>query len=1336
MQISKVGHTKPAVGKKDDVIKGFLYEDPSKNGAQNIGARLEKLGRSAKILYNVFSPIQEGKEPNKPEKDKYKDIEKYNQALQRYEVKIKNYRRKENLREGGKVDSVNRTVKGIIVDDFTKSVNDENRIFSLMKKASCPLDRKGVDELVTIALRKSLYDSAAGVKAMLNNLGRDKVSDADRTAISGFIKAFEKDYNKYSLNAGLIKKSIENMNVTVQAEGDDFSTPVPPVKGKKTDHKYNEKNALNAFLKDYAVLDEDCRMDQLDKLRRIVDLYFAAPDGYEKGQPAELSEAVEKGRFDVWKKHEQGKKEEGFFVAVPEALLAGERMDEVEKVKLLHEFKESIRKRNISCYRYAEKVTEDNPDSIFFEDRNTNLLWIHHVENAVERILENRLAETCGFRLKTAYLREKVWKDIINFLSIKYIAIGKAVFNFGMQDVFDKGNLTCLGKAEETVKKGMTSFDLELIKARETLQREIAVSVMFSANNLARAAFITSGDKMEDILTMKEDEVKNNLKYRGEDGLRSVLQFFGGRSQWDAGMFENVYGTGDDGTVKLLTDLKNCIYSLRNRSFHFVTANLGEDKWNSSLVGRMFEKEIGRCITIEKDKMYSNNLPMFYPDAKIRGLLDFLYEKDAPRASQIPSFGRVIVRKNLVRFFTEEMGTAIPSFTDSETADKWLSSVYYLLKEVYYNRFIQSDKAKKGFLKAVSELDSRITDSAGEERAGKDFSRRIESLKNYSLAEICQQIMTEYNYQNTQRKVRTGKESIFDRVKFQHYPLLLNSCLAASFAVYVKNEAVLSFVMHPAVREMPPKENFLSDWTTKKYNGLVNLVKGKPGLQAWYITCRFLNGRMLNQLAGSLRSYVQYIESVERRASETGNVLYKSEKESKKEVLEAVRVVETCIILSSFESVRFEDYFSGVDDYVDYLRKYVDCEDLSEGEVYINAGGVPILNRNVLQAKLFAPDSVLTGCVGKVSNEDISRYLESAQGISGYRVKLRCDTEDDQKKLIEFQRLKNRVELRTLADYGEVINELLGQLVNWSFMRERDLMYFQLGFHYQCLMNGKVTPDEYRRIVDKNGRKVENAILYQIAALYINGLGVYEPGKSREWKLKAPGVMTSGKIEIMSGYSELITGKRYGIYLAGLELFEVETEHEAIIKIRDYIDHFKYYNTGSEGNNMSILDLYSEVFDRFFTYDMKYQKTVLNMLSNILSRHMIIASYDLGTGRKLLDSGDAKNRADIRITRMEASPFTFNLGKKEDKKKLKTPAKDKEYLETIQRILFYPNDVSEIYTAEGETAVTEEKKQKNVKSGKTGKGKKQDNGGSGNFSTGGSSGTNMGDLMKKFGIKF
>ena len=76
------------------------------------------------------------------------------------------------------------------------------------------------------------------------------------------------------------------------------------------------------------------------------------------------------------------------------------------------------------------------------------------MENAVERILKKCNVGTL-FKLKIGYLSEKVWKDVLNLLSIKYIALGKAVYHFALDDIWNDASAKKLGKINPHTLKGI-----------------------------------------------------------------------------------------------------------------------------------------------------------------------------------------------------------------------------------------------------------------------------------------------------------------------------------------------------------------------------------------------------------------------------------------------------------------------------------------------------------------------------------------------------------------------------------------------------------------------------------------------------------------------------------------------------------------------------------------------------------------------------------------------------------------------------------------------------------------------------------------------------------------
>ena len=159
-----------------------------------------------------------------------------------------------------------------------------------------------------------------------------------------------------------------------------------------------------------------------------------------------------------------------------------------------------------------------------------------------------------------------------------------------------------------------------------------------------------------------------------------------------------------------------------------------------------------------------------------------------------------------------------------------------------------------------------------------------------------------------------------------------------------------------------------------------------------------------------------------------------------------------------------------------------------------------------------------------------------------------------------------------------------------------------------------------------------------------------------------------------SVYSEYIDdniGDKYALYQAGLELFEVVKEHTQIIKLRDYIEHFHYYYDVINNGENSLLDLYGEVFDRYFTYDNKYRKNVPNILYNILINHFVIVVFDYTTGKKLIDKNIKKNRAAFRIKEIKSEKYTYKL--KNEEEPISLYAKGENYVENVAMLLFYPH---------------------------------------------------------------
>ena len=776
MKISKVNHIKTAVSINGNLQKGILYIDPARIGmcVQNTRNHINSRSNDARRLYSVFNQPKEIREKNK------------RRAVQKI------------IREGN----------GIFKEvTRARSFNTKTLESVIMPDDKDRPSKEMISESVALYVRKSLSGNSALKsieKVLLYRYGYIEWDSIDHAMLQNFLDILNDDYNKTSQKP-LYERSISNQNLIVQPETVSDKAVIQ-LSGKE---KKAEKENFNRFLFDYAVLDEGTRKDYRIKLRRLLVLYF-----YGKDQ-------VPADPFDEWQDHASRRSCKETFIP-----FSDDKSEEAFRDKLyLRELTGIIRKDNIRRYRDSVTATKEDDKNLYFEDQAANVFWIHHIESSVERILKHLRKETV-FKLQLGYLSEKVWKDMINYLSIKYIAIGKAVYHFMMEELSKPSGKIDLITLPDTHKNGFSSFEYEMIKAEETLQRNIAVYVLFATNHLGDNTVYEREDFLE-FSPSKELKLKDNIR-------KNILQFFGGASSWKEFDFNSLYTSyqADYSDRDFLEDLRMILASMRNESFHFRTENRSYGNWNQALITAMFSHESKRAVQLLKDKLYSNNLVMFYKNKDLKAILDRLYAKPSVRSSQVPSFQRVFVRNSFPAVIREKLH--IQASLDQEDLLKWQSGLYYLLKEVYYCLFLQDDNTKNLFLKSVSNLRGK---DEHEEKAARDFQSRIDELEDFSLAEICQTIMTDQNLQNSSnRKAKTTFASNRNPDIFKHYKMLLYRNLQDAFVSYLEGISELDFIKVPEKREIPLKtEEFLPDWSAPLYKDLSGEVANSADLQRWYV---------------------------------------------------------------------------------------------------------------------------------------------------------------------------------------------------------------------------------------------------------------------------------------------------------------------------------------------------------------------------------------------------------------------------------------------------------------------------------------------------------------------
>ena len=157
----------------------------------------------------------------------------------------------------------------------------------------------------------------------------------------------------------------------------------------------------------------------------------------------------------------------------------------------------------------------------------------------------------------------------------------------------------------------------------------------------------------------------------------------------------------------------------------------------------------------------------------------------------------------------------------------------------------------------------------------------------------------------------------------------------------------------------------------------------------------------------------------------------------------------------------------------------------------------------------------------------------------------------------------------------------------------------------------------------------------------------------------------------------------------GLCLFENIKLHDDLAEFRDYLAHFKYFAKLDK----SILELYSKVYDSFFSYNIKLKKSVSYVFTNILLSYFINAKLSFSLCG-ISDYKPSRNKivqrrsANISIESVQTDYFTYKLRsivknkngvesiENDDRKceVVNIAARDKEFVNEVCKVINYNSD--------------------------------------------------------------
>lgn len=1348
MKISKIKNSRPGISvtenKNEEQFsrQSFLYYAPVKDGkirleSKDLEQHVTECNEKAQKLYNVITPEINFYRDENRQKMVENLARNFNAVINNALRSIRNPKEKKERRVEKEVAFIlNLSKKSIKLkkDVFVKSTDlivkfpENNKYNKKNDKGTGSKEayiQKMISDLVLRKLKKTLRKEVKlenGCRMQMTEIIISLMSaiclygnaeSFDPAILKAFFEKVDSDYTKYKYVEQIVK-SIESQSAKLKVVEKDGRHLLISA---NADHR--KKKYVFEFMRMYAAADEKEKRELTEHIQDLIGLYLCGKAGYENAENR-FSDMIESHNCIC------GKIEE-----ILNELEEPENLSQQKKEKL----KNTTVKVMALKYRAAVNYLADEVGkTVLGEIREkkvrscADLYWIEYIDSTVEKLLLKSRNKK-RYRYEIGFLSKHIWKEWTQYISGKYIEIGKGVYHFAIPDLSGalEGESVSICEVKPEYRNGVSGFDYERIRAEESLEREMEKYVLFAVNNFARA--VTPEEEREksgheDVLLMKtlseieESQTKeerqkkhdNNVKnaitlYADAD--RRILQFFGGQSRFreKEDSLINLY-SGED----LYKEIRKELYAIRNITFHYTTKAEKDQTQKHDLAEYLFEEEFSDITELFREKYYANNVWKYYDAEVINTIMENIYCGRKYRAAQVPAFKNIISRPELPQvmngFVKGNSLRRLMNCPDRDVINKYWSALFFVLKELYYYDFLQEqkkpeDNVKERFFRAIKKLSGQEKDDE-KQKAWESFENRIDQIgRDRSFGAICQGLMIEYMLQNSdismvQTETDNGKANNKKQI-YKHYRTLLYNCISEAFIEYLREkwEELRTPVL--TVKEWSKEEFCRADGLKhlSLFDHLKETFNDAESGSSWYMAAHFINQKYLNHLLGSIRNYLQFTEDIEDRAISLGDCVDNKREEKNLRYRNTLEILEFVAQFCERTTNVMEDYFESNQEYAEYLSGFVDYNTTKketdiekalysfckqkfkvDGKEYMSGiyydGENLIPNRNIIRANMYGTTSCLKPCMDRITLKEIRTMYADQNKLDLVLKEGVCHTEEEQKAYREYQNEKNRIELFDVCTYTQILNDMQARLIGWSYMRERDLMYYQLGYYYTKLFwTDSISEEDARRRLVGNLVNVEDgAILYQILAFNSYNLPIIANKNNTVTLLKDEGSI--GGKAITAFFKNYENAEM--IYEEALDLFENMDEHAAIINTRNYIEHFKYFIK----SDRSMMDLYSEIYDRFFRHDHNRKKNVPDSLKNVLADNFMIVDIDMELGSKKV--GEKKKgfrehkaaRIEFTDSGIRSTDMTYTIKPDiKDNKKVLVPARSEVFLKQFRKILEY-----------------------------------------------------------------
>ena len=629
-------------------------------------------------------------------------------------------------------------------------------------------------------------------------------------------------------------------------------------------------------------------------------------------------------------------------------------------------------------------------------------------------------------------------------------------------------------------KWAQTEFEtsnLEGIKVIETFDRKLIDMITF-----ARNFYISTVHGKEFDKDLTQRNLEPYLKECENDKLIEKIKLLGLN-------IDNL-NLNKDESIKVLIDIFNSFYILRNNSYHFQDMKKDKALQNDSAVEHFIKYDIIYAKNHLLRKFYSNEVYKYFSEDELesyfKNITFDIKENNIPFA---PSFNNVVsLTNNVISSANKNKLDPLEDIynikRNNENSNKLLAKKY-MLYNIYKYEFINdfTDVKKKYFKEAIDEF-KKYTDSNSKGNYMKGYKNLLETVKFNDNNDNKDKIV---EYMSTIQKLQVDDNNKKEENK-PHYKKFIQYIFRIGFIKYLNDKKIYLKIDKKIEEIQMSEEEFFEKYKSNieiKMDGIdlskldnihneINLSELDEINKYFYYFLKMLDNKQINILNNEFTKLYQV-----RNKKKTIN----------HPIFNNIEIYKTLIGLVKLGSDSFgnnpeEDYienklgnFLYTDNPIEFVKRVNKlCEDKQRDSLYIQSDGKTPINfhmidkvyRNGLQ-NLFINLVNKNEKLLKISEKDIEEFLnkekektkkvkEKEKLHEQYENSLikkqkfsdedKTDYEELVKEIKRYDYLKQKVTLGNIYRLQHLVTDIFGRLIGYMSIWERDYYFMTLSHLY------------------------------------------------------------------------------------------------------------------------------------------------------------------------------------------------------------------------------------------------------------------------------------------------